>query len=222
MDPVELAGFEGGLAERFVPELMRGEVIEAHHLCRYLWASDLVPGKRVLDAGCGVAYGSAMMAEAGADSVVGVDVAESVVEASRSHVPEAVTLQCADLRSLPCDDGSFDVAVCFEVIEHVEEQERTIEELRRVLAPGAPLVVFEHNPYNPLTQIVVRRFELRDEIRMLRPHRTKRLLRESGLAEVDFGYILLFPSRRRRVLALERMLRRLPLGAQYYVAARPG
>jgi hypothetical protein len=47
------------------------------------------------------------------------------------------------------------------------------------------------------------------------------LLCSSGLEPVDMGFLLLFPSRRTRVLALERALRRLPLGAQYYVAARP-
>jgi hypothetical protein len=49
----------------------------------------------------------------------------------------------------------------------------------------------------------------------------ERLFRENGLTPADRGFLLLFPSRRKRVLALERALRRLPLGAQYYVVARP-
>jgi hypothetical protein len=38
---------------------------------------------------------------------------------------------------------------------------------------------------------------------------------------IDRGFLLVFPSRRTRVLAIERALRRLPLGAQYYLAGRP-
>jgi hypothetical protein len=50
---------------------------------------------------------------------------------------------------------------------------------------------------------------------------TKRLLEAAELTPVAQGFILLSPSRRSRAVALERSLRRIPLGAQYYVAARP-
>jgi hypothetical protein len=83
------------------------------------------------------------------------------------------------------------------------------------------IAVFEHNPFNPLTRLVVRRFPSPDEIRLLTMGTAKRLLGSVGVTPVEGGYLLLFPSRRRRVLSVERALRRLPLGAQYYVAGRP-
>jgi O-antigen biosynthesis protein len=85
--------------------------------------------------------------------VTGIDLADDVVDAARAAVPEA-SFVTGDVRALPFADDSFDLAVCFEVIEHVDEQEATLDELRRVLAPGGVLVVSSPNrehyvPGNP-------------------------------------------------------------------------
>ncbi|MFN2470678.1 MAG: methyltransferase domain-containing protein [Gaiellaceae bacterium] len=150
----ELASYAEGTPERYVPEAMRGELVEAEHLARYWWAAGLVEDKRVLDAGCGLGYGSAIMADAGAIDVVGVDVAEAVVEAAHAHVPDTVRLRVGDVRSLPFEDDSFDAAVCFEVLEHLDDPERAIAELARVLRRAGVLAVSSPNravyvPGNP-------------------------------------------------------------------------
>ena len=131
--------------ERFDPSTMHGTLIEAEHLARYWWAMHFVDGKRVLDAGCGNAYGTATLARAGATDVVGVDIDAAVLEAARGSLPDNVSLQTADLRALPFEDAAFDVAVCFEVIEHVDNPERVISELRRVLAQDGLLIVSSPN-----------------------------------------------------------------------------
>ncbi|MEJ7656429.1 MAG: class I SAM-dependent methyltransferase [Thermoleophilaceae bacterium] len=145
MDPTELANFSGGSPERFVPDLMEGEFIAAQHVGRYLWASSAARDRRVLDAGCGVAYGSTMLAEAGARSVVGVDLAEDVLESVRARVPPNVRLERADLRDLPFEDGSFDLVVCFEVIEHITDQQEVVREFARVLSPEGVLLTSTPN-----------------------------------------------------------------------------
>ena len=134
-----------GVPERFVPEQMHGELIEAEHLGRYAWAASLAPGRRVLDAGCGMAYGSAMLAEVGAQEVVGVDRSEPVLEAARARVGGSVRLEHADVNALPFEDGEFGLVVCFEVIEHVEEPLAVLDELRRVLAPDGLLAISSPN-----------------------------------------------------------------------------
>jgi SAM-dependent methyltransferase len=137
--------------ERFDPEAMHGTLMEAEHLARYWWAASLASGKRVLDAGCGTAYGSEILARAGASEVVGVDVdPQAFAHASADRL----RLEVADARDLPHRDGSFDLAVCFEVIEHVDDPERIMDELRRVLGPDGLLVVSSPNrnvypPGNP-------------------------------------------------------------------------
>lgn len=143
---VDLAHFVDGTPGRFVPAQMQGELVEVEHLARYWWASALAGGRRVLDAGCGLGYGSVMLADAGARSVTAVDVADEIVEVAREQAGDQVRFEVADLRSLPFGDDAFDLIICFEVIEHITDQEEALDELRRVLAPGGLIVVSSPNP----------------------------------------------------------------------------
>jgi len=131
--------------ERFVPEELGGTLLAAEHLARYWWVAPAAAGKDVLDAGCGVGFGSQVLLDAGARSVNGVDEAEEAVTASRERCGDAASFQVADLEELPLEDDSADLAVLFEVIEHVARPERAIAELRRVLRPEGTLVVSTPN-----------------------------------------------------------------------------
>lgn len=151
---IDLAGTKAGISERFAPEQDQGRLIEVEHFSRYMWVAGLAEGRTVLDAGCGTAYGSRLLAQAGAREVVGVDIAKSVLEAVAPTMPESVRLLTGDLRRLELDDDSFELIVCFEVIEHFEDPFAVLDELVRVLAPGGLLVVSSPNrgvyqPGNP-------------------------------------------------------------------------
>jgi SAM-dependent methyltransferase len=142
---IDLAGTKNGISERFAPDRDKGRLIEAEHVARYRWASQAADGRRVLDAGCGTAYGAKLLAEAGAREVVGVDLAKGVLEAVAPSMPDAVRLEAGDLRQLDYDDGSFEVIVCFEVIEHFEDPLVVLDELVRVLAPDGLLLISSPN-----------------------------------------------------------------------------
>jgi O-antigen biosynthesis protein len=135
----------GQADERFVPGTADGELIEVEHFARYRWAGQLVAGRSVLDAGCGVGYGSAMLARAGAADVVGLDLSAKAVEAAAQGAPANASFVAGDVHALPFDAGRFEVVVCFEVIEHVEGQDEVIAELARVLAPGGVLAISSPN-----------------------------------------------------------------------------
>jgi O-antigen biosynthesis protein len=130
--------------ERFDPEQSDGRLIAAEHTARYRAAGALVAGKRVLDAGCGTGYGLAILEAAGAAHMTGVDLAPDAVELTRTRVPGAEVVQ-GSVHALPFDDDTFDVVVCFEVIEHVERQDEALAELARVLAPDGVLVLSSPN-----------------------------------------------------------------------------
>jgi SAM-dependent methyltransferase len=133
--------------ERFDPEQSSGRLVDAEHRSRYWAVAPLAAGRRVLDAGCGTGYGTAILAqpEIGATAVTGIDVAPVAIESTRARVPASVELVETDIHRLPFADGSFDLVVCFEVIEHVTEQESVLDELRRVLADDGLLVVSSPN-----------------------------------------------------------------------------
>ncbi len=126
--------------ERFVPGT-KGEIwIEHWH--RYHFAARWTTGRRVLDVACGEGYGSAFLARSAA-YVAGVDVsAQAIAHAEQAYAkPGAVEFVQASCTRLPFPDLSFDVAVSFETLEHIEGQEAFLDELARVLAPGGVLIL---------------------------------------------------------------------------------
>jgi Methyltransferase domain len=135
----------GEAAERFVPELMGGDLIDAEHQARYRFALPHVAGRVVLDAGCGVGWGSALLLSAGARRLLGVDIDPGAVAESGRRAPSGC-FAVADLAALPVASASVDVVVCFEVLEHTGDTGRTLDELVRVLRPGGLLFVSSPNP----------------------------------------------------------------------------
>jgi SAM-dependent methyltransferase len=126
--------------ERIVPdETERGVV--ALHLRRYEFALTYCADREVLDAGCGVGYGSALLAEH-ARSVVGVDRSAEAIEYARGRYAQSnLEFRTADLLELDEAAESFDTVTSFEVLEHVRDQERFLAGLARVLRPGGVLVL---------------------------------------------------------------------------------
>jgi ubiquinone/menaquinone biosynthesis C-methylase UbiE len=144
-DATPRAPGDGAPEERFLPEAMRDQLIEAEHHARYRFAAAMVRGRRVLDAGCGVGWGSRILLDHGAASVDGVDIDESAVRESRVRCP-AGTFVRGDLTDLPYPEQRFEMITCFEAIEHVENPFRGLDEFRRVLAPGGIVLVSSPNP----------------------------------------------------------------------------
>jgi len=152
-NPAQPAAEERPSEERFVPETMGG-LIQAEHEGRYRWAATVVAGREVLDAGCGVGYGTEMLAEAGASRVVGLDVSPEAVEDAVFRAGAIGQFEVGDLEKMPFAPRSFDVVVCFEAIEHVNRGELALDELRRVLRRDGLLILSSPNrhvylPGNP-------------------------------------------------------------------------
>ena len=127
--------------ERCVPWADDIQVIY-EHLHRYAWAADLVRGQRVLDLASGEGFGAAMLADTAA-SVVGVDIDPTTVEHSRlNYEGEGLEFEVADALDLSrFEEGSFDVVVAFEMIEHVTDHSRLLAEIFRVLRDDGLLVM---------------------------------------------------------------------------------
>jgi SAM-dependent methyltransferase len=113
--------------ERLALDRFSSPWLRNQHLARYRWAAAGASRLRVLDAACGTGYGSRILLEAGARHVTSMDVSK---EAS------GLAFVRADATRLPARDGSFDLYVSFETLEHVEDDGALVREARRVLAPG--------------------------------------------------------------------------------------
>jgi ubiquinone/menaquinone biosynthesis C-methylase UbiE len=162
--------------ERYVPEL-RGQIYY-EHFHRYAMVLDLARDKDVLDIACGEGYGTAALALV-ARTAVGVDLdPESVRHASARYMAMNVGFRAGDCTQIPAADASFDLAVSFETIEHLSEQEQMLGELKRVLRPHGLLVISSPNKLvysdgrsvqNPFHQRELYFHEFRDMLRSFFP-----------------------------------------------------
>ena len=112
------------------------------HLHRYMWAAELVVGRRVLDLASGEGFGAAILAES-AEHVIGIDIDRRTVEhSSLNYGDDRIEFELGDAADLTrFADGSFGAVVAFEMIEHVHDQGRVLEEIERVLAPDGVLIM---------------------------------------------------------------------------------
>ncbi len=129
-------------SERIDPGDYPGEPISLDHYARYAFAGQFASGKRVLDAACGLGYGSSYLRAAGATQVLGIDVAqEAILSAREHHGSDDVTFAVADVHHLSQSAaGPWDVIASFETIEHLLDPVKFIGECRAVLGLEGVLI----------------------------------------------------------------------------------
>jgi SAM-dependent methyltransferase len=180
----------------------------------------------ILDFGCGTGNATRALAnQFPRTSVTGFDVSpESIAVARQLTHPSdrRIRYLSAPGDRLPFDDGTFEAAFTSCVFHHIGPGDRLrwAREIRRVLIPDAPLFLFEHNPWNPLTLRVVRSIPFDEGVVLLKPGYAGDLLRAAGFATSPPWFYFFFPRALRAFRPMERWLKRLPIGAQYYVVGR--
>ena len=131
--------------ERFVPEV-EGQ-IALEHLHRYILACEIAKGKLVLDIACGEGYGAAMLA-AVAQRVVGVDCDREVIAHAASKYQKAnVDFKVGTCGEIPLPEGCIDLVVSFETLEHHDEHEKMLLEVKRVLKPHGLFLISSPDKY---------------------------------------------------------------------------
>jgi SAM-dependent methyltransferase len=116
------------------------------HVSRYSFAARLLqPGMTVVDAACGVGYGSSILAAQGC-RVIAIDIdSETCGEAAKAARDQSCVVVNGDCCKLPIADNSADVFVSFETIEHVADHGALLQGVRRVLKQAGRLVVSTPN-----------------------------------------------------------------------------
>jgi len=155
--------------------------------------------------------------------IFAVDVSKKSVESARGRNRglKGVEYGVIEGEALPFI-GPFDVVFAANVFHHVTPQARRgiLELLRETLSAEGYLFLFEHNPWNPFTRRAVARCPMDEGVNLLAPSYTRRLLKEAGFEDVRIRFTLFVPGTLRFLLFLEPYLAPLPLGGQYFAAAK--
>ena len=98
----------------------------------------LPPNLRALDLGCGVGHILRILPLG--FEVFGVDYSTESLLLARSHLPKETRLLNSSAYALPFQNRSFDLIVCLEVLEHLDDDDRAVEEIARILRPNGYLI----------------------------------------------------------------------------------
>lgn len=133
--------------ERLIPKIHKGSAFFYEHLLRYLFAAQFVKKKYVLDLGCGSGYGSNLLSKyGGAKEVLGVDIAKQAIDyANKFYKEKNITFDVIDIENLNGFFNKWDVALAFEVLEHLEKQEDFLKGVKNNLSKGGIFIVSTPN-----------------------------------------------------------------------------
>lgn len=175
--------------------------------------------KRILDYGCGIGDTTSYLAQQfpGAE-VVGADEAENALQHAREQCgSERVRFEpVANLDGKP----SFHLVYVNGVFHHIAPKDRVgaLELIRHLLVPGGRLALFENNPWNVGTRMVMRRIPFDRDAIMISPRQAVQLVAAAGFKNRALVRSLFyFPRPLASLRRTEGMLAHLPLGAQYCV-----
>jgi len=111
------------------------------HIARYQIAKEFASKKKVLDIACGEGYGSFLLKNWGAKSVVGVDISqESINNASKNFSSEDITFICSSAEEIAIEE-KFDLIVSLETIEHIPDQIQYLRNLKSLLSEHGVLII---------------------------------------------------------------------------------
>ena len=173
----------------------------------------------ILDFGCGTGESSAYLAKVFPGStILGVDTAVPAIELAEQRHGNA-KIQFNTLDAMP-KQPTFDLCYVNGVFHHIDPSERAdaIRNIFNALNPGGHFALFENNPWNPGTRMVMSRIPFDRNAITLSYIETQNLVQAGGfkLARAT-RFLFYFPKAIGFLRALEPALTGIPLGAQYYV-----
>ena len=173
--------------------------------------------RAILDFGCGIGRSTPYLRDIFPDaSIVGCDPSRESLALAEEQNPGAHFVALDAL----AETAAFDVALASCVFHHIAPSDRqaALAFCQTRLKPGGRLVIFEHNPLNPVTRRLVSTCPFDADAVLLGMGETAARMRDAGFDVETKAYCLFFPSALAALRPLEDGLGWLPFGGQYFVA----
>lgn len=178
------------------------------------------PPESIYEFGCGIGRNLRFLKEAFPEArFFASDISPASVGVAGRENPD-VTVWIEGVDAAP--DRVFDFVFVAGVYHHVAPAERqavSVSIRDRTLA-GGDVLVFEHNPFNPVTRKIVKDCPYDADAVLLRPRELRAHLAAAGLQVIRSGFALFVPPRLKAISNIDRCLTWLPVGGQYWVWAR--
>lgn len=168
----------------------RGDEMEDHHsdiTNQTLEVMHIQPTDRILDLGCGTGWASRRMArQASSGEIVGLDVADEMLRRAEQASTEFKNIRYVwgSAEKIPANDGAFTKVLSVESFYYYADQDKALDELYRVMAPGAKLFIlinlYKDNHYS-LRWVS----ELKVQVQALSEAEYKTLLAKHGFKNIE-------------------------------------
>lgn len=200
VDPAEIARFEAAASRWWDPQ---GEMRPLHDLnpvrLQYVERAGALPGRKVVDVGCGGGLLAEAMARKGA-VVTGLDLADDLLQVATLHALEAAIevrylLESAETHAA-ANAGAYDIVTCMEMLEHVPRPEAVVNALATLVRPGGHVFVSTLNrtPKAYALAVIGAEYLLRllpagthTYDKFIKPSELSRWARAAGLTVVDIA-----------------------------------
>lgn len=183
--------------------------------------SSLADVKAIVDFGCGLGHSAPHLVAAFPHTrIVGLDTSEAAVAMARRRYQSDEVQFTTDDRVI--ERHSANLVYSNGTFHHIEpvDRERHAQKILQWLAPGGLFALWENNPWNPGTRLVMKRIPFDRDAKPLSYLEAQTLLADCGFRVLDTSFHFYFPAWLKGLRRFESRLERLPLGAQYCVLAQ--
>ena len=176
--------------------------------------------QKILDFGCGIGRSISFLEQAFPDGkIFATDISECSIKKAREEYSNSYFFPLNEAHEYK---SQFEVIFVAGVFHHIHPTLRqgVMQQLSDMLTDDGELFIFEHNPLNPVTRYMVNNCPFDEDAVLLRPTEFTKLFESAQLNLQKKGYTLFFPSHLKALRVLEKYMKWLPMGGQYFVKAK--
>lgn len=174
----------------------------------------------ILEFGCGIGRNLPFLESGFMDSTIyGFDISKKSIKKAKQDNPNIKFIKSDDFKNY---DNFFDLIFIAGVYHHIPVEQRNFvsQQIYKLCKSNAKIVIFEHNPYNPLTMKMVNTCEFDKDAVVLKKNELIKLFLDNNYSYINSSYTLFLPPKLKILNFIEKYLFWCPLGGQYYIVVK--